>query len=141
MVFLDTTTVKISTVLFDSLPTSGTDSVLVGHHADEMFGTITARFFFQVGLDSLDDYPDEDKADYQRISLVLPYGNYSYYDTTQIQTYYLYRVTEDMEYQDDRKLYNNDQFAYDTTKLIGSLSQYLRPHRNGDAVEMPFCIV
>lgn len=136
MIFLDTATVKISTVLFDSLPTSGTGRTLVGYHADETYGTTTAQFFFQVGLDSLGDYPDEDKATYSRTSLVLPYDDYAYYDTTQLQTYYLYRVTEEMEYEDDGSLYNSSRFAYDTTQYIGMLSLHLRPHKDG-SVEMP----
>ncbi len=137
MVFLDTATVKLSTVLFDSLPTSHTGRLLTGYHADPAFGTIEARAFFQVGLDSLNSFPDEDKAIYSRSSLVLNYDDYAYYDTTQLQTYYLYRVTEDMQYEEETyKLYNTSRFAYDSAAYLGMMSLYLRPHREG-YVEIP----
>ncbi|WKN42744.1 DUF4270 family protein [Tunicatimonas pelagia] len=135
-VFLDTATVSVSTVLFDSLYTSSTGRLLSGYHTGETFGSIAAQAFFQVGLDSLSVYPDEDHATYDRFTLVLEYDDYAYYDTTQLQTFYLYSVTEDIAYREDGNLYNTSGFAYDTINPIGMISQYIRPHRAGGSIEM-----
>lgn len=141
LIFLDTMTVKFSTVLLDSVATSTTNRLMVGHRVDTTFGTITAKAFFQVGLDSLGDYPDEERAVYDRATFTLYYDDYSYYDTTQLQTYTLYPLTDDLEYQEDGKLYNTsyrDYTAslYDSTKVLGALSWYPKP-RQHDYIEIP----
>jgi hypothetical protein len=141
LIFLDTMTVKFSTVLFDSLATSTTNRLVVGHWADTTFGTISAKAFFQVGLDSLGDYPDEERAVYDRATFTLYYDDYSYYDTTQLQTYALYPLKEDLEYQDDGKLYNTSYrdytgILYDSTKVLGTLSWYPKPLQH-EYVEIP----
>ena len=49
---IDTFTVKLSTVLIDSLPTSSIDSFLVGNYKDDIFGRVSCKSYFEVGLPS-----------------------------------------------------------------------------------------
>src|SRR5882762_11648891 len=48
--YLDSMTLKVSTVLRDSMVTSNTKRLLVGYQQDEKLGTITSQSIFQVGL-------------------------------------------------------------------------------------------
>ncbi len=141
LIYVDTLTVRLSTVLFDSVATSATGRLLAGHRADSIFGTITANAFFQIGLDSLNNYPDEERATYDRAVLTLYYDNYSYYDTIQLQTFQVYPLINELEYRDDGKLYNtsfqdNTGNLYDSTKLLGSFSWHPKPHQE-NYVEIP----
>jgi len=141
LIYVDTITARFSTVLFDSVATSATGRLLAGHRADTTFGTISANAFFQVGLDSLGSYPHEDRATYDRAALTLYYDDYSYYDTTQQQTFQVFPLINELEYHDDGKLYNtsfqdNTGNLYDSTKLLGSFSWHPKPHQE-NYVEIP----
>src|SRR5882762_9272611 len=48
--YLDSMSLKVSTVLRDSMVTSNTKRLLVGYHQDEKLGTITSQAIFQVGI-------------------------------------------------------------------------------------------
>ena len=80
---IDTLTIRASTVLRDSVVTSGSDYLLVGRTTDPVLGTLTARSFFQLGL------PDAFRPDasfaYDSVTLVLNPDGYRYGDTTKTQ--------------------------------------------------------
>ncbi|MFN7331172.1 MAG: DUF4270 family protein, partial [Bacteroidota bacterium] len=48
-VFSDTFSIVTSTTLFDSIPTSNANTLLIGDFADPLLGRITASTYFQVG--------------------------------------------------------------------------------------------
>ncbi|MCG8307535.1 MAG: DUF4270 family protein [Cytophagales bacterium] len=122
--YYDTLSVSISTVRIDSLPTSNLSGLLIGKSEDEHLGSVTAKAFFQVGRDSLGTYPDDENAKYDSLTLEMIFNGYSYYDTTQIQTFYLYSVIDEMELGDDGLLYNTSDVPYDTTSVyyLGQVS-------------------
>lgn len=89
--FTDTLTIKASTVLLDSIVTSGTDKVLVGRYNDPIFGSVTANGYFQItNVDSI-----RGNANTVLDSVVLSLG-YKYHigDTTVPQSISVHRVLE-----------------------------------------------
>lgn len=81
---VDTITVRTSTVLRDSVPTSNSNYLLAGRYTDPLLGTLEARSFFRVGLGTTFT-PD---ATYllDSVVLVLKPDSYRYGDTTKTQT-------------------------------------------------------
>lgn len=79
-VFSDTFSIVTSTTLFDSIPTSNANTLLIGDFADPLLGRITASTYFQVGPTTA-FLPAAD-ATYDSIGLVLSYNDYWYGDTT-----------------------------------------------------------
>ncbi len=130
--YYDTVSIKISTVKFDSLATSNISRLLIGKSKDERLGSITAKAFFQVGRDSLNSYPDEEKAEYDSLSLEMVFDGYSYYDTTQLQTFYLYSLLDEMELGDDGRLYNTSNCLYglDSIYFLGKISFFPRVRKD-----------
>ncbi len=57
---IDTFSVSLSTVIIDTIVTSGTDRMLVGNFNDNIFGKISSKSYFQIGIpDSSDVEEDE----------------------------------------------------------------------------------
>lgn len=134
LVYNDTITVRTSTVLTDSLVTGSATRLLVGYHRDEDLGPLTCDAYFNLGPDDATSLEDVNTT-YSRFSLILTYDNYSYYDTTGVQTYYVHRLTKEIEAMDDGNLYNTSKVAYDPAPL-GQLSFTPYPNRL-DSIEIP----
>ena len=125
--FTDTLTLLTSTVLMDSVRTSGTDKLLVGRYIDPIFGAVASKSFFQIAnVDSI-------KADANSVldSVVLNLG-YKYYfgDTLKPQSITVHRVLEKigqntgsltkrlLESLDSKNTYFiNDALTYENTPL------------------------
>jgi hypothetical protein len=120
-VIIDTFTVSLSTVLVDSIPTSGTGEILVGEYSDKSMGIIKSQSFFQMG--SPGSQSINDKAVFDSLVLVLNYSSQYYGDTLQLQDLNVFRVTDDIELNNDNYLYNTSTFQCDETP-IGSLQFY-----------------
>ncbi|WP_170170346.1 DUF4270 family protein [Hymenobacter perfusus] len=91
-VYIDTLTVRMSTVLIDSVPTSSSSYLLVGQYQDARLGTITARSYLRLGLAG--GFTPEAGAQFDSLVLVLPTDSYCYGDTTQVQHLQVHRLTE-----------------------------------------------
>ncbi len=131
--YMDTVSLQLSTVIFDSLPTSTTEELLVGYHEDGAFGKITASAFFQLDLASISTYPGS-RAAYEGLSLRMYYDGYSYYDTTQTITLDVYQLAEAPAMHSDGYLYNTSSFQpqmdlADTSTTVGSLSFSPQPNQ------------
>ncbi|HEY5748959.1 MAG TPA: DUF4270 family protein [Chryseolinea sp.] len=94
MMMVDTTTVQVSTVLLDSIPTSDTGSLLVGGYADPMLGNLTAKGYIQV---SNPTWTPATLAFFDSLVLRIAHSGYYYGDTTQAQTIEVHRVTKDFK--------------------------------------------
>lgn len=134
LVYHDTITVRASTVLMDSLVTSTATRLLVGHHLDGDLGALTCDAYFNLGPDDASTLEDVNTT-YSRISLVLSYDNYSYYDTAATQIFLVHRLTEAIEASDDGNLYNTSTISYEANPL-GKLSFIAYPNRV-DSIEIP----
>ena len=128
VISLDTFTLNISTVILDSIVTSGSNQVLVGSYLDDRVGRLTSTSYFQIGLPSTSLGDFRESAVLDSICLILPYNYYSG-DTTVPFTLSVHALEEAIEYGEDAfALYNTNAFAFDTNPLT-SYSFSPRPNR------------
>jgi hypothetical protein len=90
--FVDTMTVKASTILIDSLPTSFTGHLLVGKYTDATFGTVESTAYVQFG--NSNTWNVDDDATFDSVVLIMPFSDLWYGDTTRSSTLSAYQVTE-----------------------------------------------
>lgn len=126
--YIDSVSVKISTIKYEELVTSEPDRLLIGHHDDEKLGAVFSAPYFQLSVPStnpLNKYSTE----YNYAVLVLKYDGYSYYDTLLENRYSVYRVNEKIETDATGSLYNHSRFELDTHSL-GTATFKPRPHKD-----------
>ena len=129
--YIDSATVKLSTIQIEDLVTSGTNRILVGTHEDDNLGKITAIPFFQISPSGDVNFKDQNIT-YDHTSLLLPLDHYSYYDTLLPLTLNVHRVITDIE-TEDGTLLNSSNFLIDDNPL-GSVTLKPRPH--ADSIEI-----
>lgn len=130
---IDSVTIKLSTVKFDSLVTSQGPRILLGTHVDEKLGRITASTYFQPALTETVAL-DGSNISFEYLSVFLKYDGYSYYDTTIAQKLYVYQFRQEMELPGDGQLYNTTHFALQEAP-IGAITFTPKPHSN-DSIEI-----
>ncbi len=133
--YIDSSSVKLSTIRLDNLTSAGGARILLGSHVDEKLGRITASSYFQVVPASSNMNLEDEDVSYEYIALVLKYDHYSYYDTTAAMKLNVHYVNEEIAYDDDGKLYSDKTFSVDETSL-GSVTFTPRPNRTADSVEI-----
>lgn len=119
---IDTFAVKLSTMKFDSLVTSGQGRLLLGKYNDDYIGTVKAATYLRVHPTS---YYMDDDAVLDSIGLVLGYDQYVYNDTTQTSTISVHKLEEKLD-SESGYLYNTSHFNYNTNSL-GSLTFQAEP--------------
>lgn len=131
LTYVDSSTVRLSTVKYERLATSNTSRILIGAYQDDRLGTIKSTAYAQLAPSTSIDLQDEDII-YDYTALVLEYDDYSYYDTSALKIN-IYELAEEMTL-DEYYIYNNSSFE---TKddLLGSLTFSPRPNRD-DTVEI-----
>lgn len=137
---LDSFTVSSSTVLIDSLPTSGTGVILVGNNSDAEFGQVQASSFFHLGIPT-STTPDKE-AVFDSVVVDLHYSGYYNGDTTQTSTISVHQLAQILELEDNAKysdpdeqsllirssaLYNKSSVSYNSSAL-GTKSFKPRPN-------------
>ncbi|WP_281235297.1 DUF4270 family protein [Flavobacterium gelatinilyticum] len=132
IVMIDTVTVEMSTINFDSLVTSSQSRILIGNYDDPVFGKVKSSSYFQVSGTSYalpSSGSDTEAVNYvfDSISMILKYDNYYYGDTTQVQKFDIHRLTQKVKPNtDDDSFYNNSTLSYDGESL-GTISYKPRP--------------
>ncbi len=127
----DTLAIEATTFQFDSLIVNSTDNLLVGSYKDDIFGRITASSYLKfTGL----SFNIEDKAKFDSISLILNYDTYSFADTASVQTLNIYRLSEEMETDENSNLYRNSNFEVEPSPL-STFNYSPRPHQN-DSIQI-----
>ncbi len=130
LTLIDTFSVSLSTVILDTVITSGTGSMLIGNYRDDIFGKITSRSYFQIGTPDNFDVQDDDI--YDSLKLVLRYNNYSFGDTTQSQKVSVHQLSENIE-DDNDIITSSTSFNYNPTP-IGSVIYTPEPNNPMDTV-------
>jgi hypothetical protein len=133
--YLDSITLKVSTVLRDSMVTSNTKRLLVGYHEDEKLGTVTSQGIFQPGISNAVTL-DEKTTEYLALRLHLKKDGYYFYDTTKSQTISAYRLTKGIT-SINGFYYNTSKFTIDQSGPLGSLTFLPRPKHTTDSIEIP----
>ena len=92
VILIDTMTVALSTINFDSLVTSANSRILVGNYEDPVFGKVNAESYMEFGSSNYkigDSESDTETTSYvyDSIALILKYDKYVYGDTTRVQTF------------------------------------------------------
>ncbi|MES2730140.1 MAG: DUF4270 family protein [Bacteroidota bacterium] len=123
--FTDTVTVLTSTVLIDSINTTNAPYLIAGRYVDSRLGKISAKSFFEVGMDHAIDLGT--KPVFDSLVLLLKYA-YSYGDTNQVQQLSVHRL--DNKLNPNKKYYSKESVSYESTPL-GSVAQPFkaRPRR------------
>jgi hypothetical protein len=111
--YTDTITVRSSTVLVDSVPSSGTAYLLVGRYVDAQLGTIEGRSYLQPSL-SAAFLPTADLT-YDSLALSLTPDTYRYGDTTRTQQLRVHRVQQ--PFGASKTYYTRDALRYDAPAL------------------------
>lgn len=134
-VLIDTLSLKVSTVNFDSVPTSTTTRLLIGSYQDQDLGRVIAKSYFRLYNQIAENAVDPINHVYERASMILSYDGYSYADTTQPVTLNVFPLTEQLKGESTSIFYNIDSFTH-TTDPIGSTTFIPRPN-SIDSVEIP----
>ncbi|MBK7712143.1 MAG: DUF4270 family protein [Bacteroidales bacterium] len=121
---VDTFKVSLSTVLMDSISTSGTGIALVGSYHDECFGSVTSVGYMEPGYKALNFDGTEI---FDSASVALVYSGYSYGDTTALMSLGVYQLLENMTLNDNVNMYSAARFDYSETPL-GSKVFYPEPN-------------
>ncbi|MHC0442142.1 DUF4270 family protein [Flavobacterium sp. 3-210] len=133
VILIDTVTVDMATINFDSLITSNKSRILVGNYDDPIFGKVKSNSYFQLAGDSYSlnsvGGSDTENVNYvfDSIAMILKYDNYYYGDTTKVQTLDIHRVMQTVKpNSEDENFYNNSSLTYNS-ESIGSISYKPRP--------------
>ncbi|MBC7485857.1 MAG: DUF4270 family protein, partial [Cytophagaceae bacterium] len=127
--YLDSFSASLSTVLVDSLPTSGNDKMLVGYYSNSLLGTYSAATYLQfslAGTDADKNGREDILTSYTGIpvfdSLVIEMTHvYTYGDTTIDHNMKTYRLTEDLKLVPGTPyIYNGQTFAHATTEIASN---------------------
>ncbi|PCI35839.1 MAG: hypothetical protein COB60_01670 [Flavobacteriaceae bacterium] len=129
---IDTLSINSSTFLLDSLVTSSTNRILIGHIKDNNLGDMTSKSFLSLMSNS---YSLQSNAIFDSVALVLYNDHYYDGDTTKIQTYSVHKVSKLITPEEGSYLYNNSNFPYDENAL-GTLTFTPNPTKN-DSLYIP----
>jgi len=133
IVFTDTISVRLSTVITDSFQTNGATSFLVGKYEDPYLGIVSAKNFFQMTIPSeTTDIPST--AQYDSISFIIHPDDYYYGDTSLSQTLYVNELAETITYNYNNMLYNTSNVPVKSIPL-GLRTFHIRPSAD-DSIEI-----
>jgi Domain of unknown function (DUF4270) len=109
--YTDTLTVRASTVLLDSIRTSGATQMLVGSYTDPLFGKISSRAFVEFSPGSF-NFSQDKVYQYDSVGVVMSYSSNGYYgDTLQPFEMSLHRLTDTLV--TGKTYYNYNTTRYD----------------------------
>jgi Domain of unknown function (DUF4270) len=132
VILIDTLTVDMSTINFDSLVTSNQSRILIGNYEDPIYGKIKSNSYFQLAsasyaLNNSGSDTEVTNFVFDSISMILKYDNYYYGDTTKVQTFDIHRLTQRVKPNtDDNNFYNNSTLSY-SDESLGTISYKPRP--------------
>ncbi len=120
IVISDTFTVKLSTILLDSIPTSDADQILAGRYETSITGPLEMCAYFNFDRSETVSSLDE-KEVFDSLTIRLGYSGYYLGDTTRLQKFSLYHLTRQMELLEDpsyqKYLYNTSSFEHEAEPL------------------------
>lgn len=132
VILIDTLTVEMSTINFDSLVTSSQSRVLVGNYTDPILGKVKSESYMELIPDSY--YIGTSSSDtetnnyvFDSIAVILRYDRYYYGDTTKQQTINIHQLTQKVKPNtDDDSFYNNSTLTH-SSNSIGTKTFYPKP--------------
>jgi hypothetical protein len=132
VIMIDTLTVNVSTINFDSLATSNKSRILIGNYTDPILGKVKSESYFKLTPDSYTLGTSSSDTQtvtyvYDSIAVILRYDRYYYGDTTKTQTINIHQLTQKVKPNtDDNSFYNNSTLTYDSNS-IGTRTFHPKP--------------
>lgn len=126
--FVDTLTVNVSTVLLDSIYTSGTGSLLVGQYTTPNAGALSASTFFQLGVGSTSTIAGDAK--YDSLKLIMPLSGGYYGDTTNTVTLNIFELSTDLKLRELPTVYPVERpvsYFFRSTALYNKSKTGIKP--------------
>lgn len=114
VVYTDTISIDLQTIVIDSINTYQATNQLVGNYIDPQFGTISAKTFTQVFPRSGLNFGDQADLIFDSLVLKLSFNN-AYGRLDQAQTLRVYEITE--EWPDTSVIYSNRQLTHSMDDL------------------------
>ncbi len=111
---LDTFTISMRTIKFDSIITSDSERLLLGRYEDDLFGTVAASNFFEL---SAINYSLPNNAELDSVALILGYDHYFYSDTTRLAQINVHLLSDELR-ADDENFYNTSMIDFDSIPLV-----------------------
>ncbi len=112
---VDTYSVRMSTVIEDSIATLRKGILFAGQYQDEYFGQMSSNAYMEFTIPENFSPDDDDVLD--SLTLKLKYSDLVYGDTLTPHTFEVFRINEEMDEYDDSQLYNSTSFPHDETPL------------------------
>ena len=131
---VDTFRVDMSTVLLDSLVTSGQNIAYVGRYEDSIFGMISSESYFDLAYETFGEIAE--KAVFDSSAFILEYTDYNYGDTASLMSVSIHRLTENIVPGNTLYLYNTSSFDYEPLPMA-SVDFYPEPHSSDTAIRIP----
>ena len=122
---VDSFSASLSTVILDSVITSGTGVAWTGSYTDEELGKISASSYFEVGLPESFDAEKKDR--YDSLTLVLYYTSGYYGDTLSRQQLHIVPLAEELDPGDYEENFYNTSSVRLQNNPIGSRTFWPRP--------------
>ena len=111
-VMIDTFTVRTSTVLLDSINSSGTSKIIVGSYYDPVLGKISSSSYFQIAPNPASWSIDTD-AIFDSVALLLTPDQYYYGDTTVVQEFIVQQLSQDLTGRTvDKNIFKDVPYSY-----------------------------
>jgi hypothetical protein len=111
-VMIDTFTVRTSTVLLDSITSSGTSKILIGSYLDPVLGRISSSSYFQIAA-NLASWTIEKNAVFDSVALLLTPDQYYYGDTTVVQEFIVQQLSQDLAGRTtDKNIFKDIPYSY-----------------------------
>jgi len=127
-------TVALETHLSDSSVTTGLSRVFEGKYNSSDFGVITAHSYFNFNPPNYNTSEFGSNATvtvkFDSISLILKYDDFSYGDTTQMQTLNIYKLKQIIELDEKSQLYSTSSVPAETDPWVSY--QFNRPEEHWD---------
>ncbi|HEY5824279.1 MAG TPA: DUF4270 family protein [Cyclobacteriaceae bacterium] len=111
-VMIDTFTVRTSTVLLDSVNSSGTSKIIVGSYTDPVLGKISSSSYFQITPNPA-SWSIEKNAVFDSVALLLTPDQYYYGDTAVIQELIVQQLSQDLAGREtDKNIFKDVPYSY-----------------------------
>lgn len=134
VVMIDTLTLKMSTIMKDSVTTSGKSAILIGNIKDHTFGTVNSASMFELTPASY-SLATTTNVVFDSIVMYLTNNNFYYGDTLKTFKLDVHPMVDRIKLNSNGYLYNNSDLKYSSSS-IGSAEFLPRPNTDSSFVKV-----
>lgn len=134
VVMIDTLTLRMSTIMKDSVTTSGKSALLIGNIKDHTFGNVNSASMFELTPASY-SLAATTNVVFDSIVMYLTNNDFYYGDTLQTFKLDVHPMVDRIKLNSSGYLYNNSDFKYSSTS-IGSAEFLPRPNTDSSFVRV-----